>query len=374
MGVETKIEWCDHDFRPWRIKGGKRVVAAEKAWGEPLKWNRLGAENRDQPKKHVCTQCGTRYFCSFGASAECNWKCNVVLYRPRVFCASLDVFENWQGRIANSRGLDLCRNEAGYWYPEGAPAELPNADDWGQRELTMGDLRRRLFRLIDATPNIDWLLSTKHPENVRRMWPVKQDARPIFSGMPGPLGQPVPCVVTGAHRSNVWLLTSMSDQPTADAMIPELLKCRDLVPALGVSAEPLVGPVDFTPYIGGRSYQCQCGFHATETELVFTGGDRYSCTECGQLCKIGPTLDWVIVGGESGPKARPCDIGWVRSIVTQCKAAGVPCFVKQLGANPHYTNHQGDMHACGPFRDPKGGDWNEWPEDLRVREWPKGGE
>ena len=119
-------------------------------------------------------------------------------------------------------------------------------------------------------------------------------------------------------------------------------------------------------------------------------------------------LGLVIVGGESGPGARPCDVGWIRDIVQQCRAAGVPVFVKQLGARPVRTvrgswinglqRHGPDIQqpygraacwACRteeckllwpgvpphvkrwlPLRDRKGGDMSEWPEDLRVREFP----
>jgi protein gp37 len=75
---------------------------------------------------------------------------------------------------------------------------------------------------------------------------------------------------------------------------------------------------------------------------------------------------WVITGGESGPKARPCDISNIRSIVEQCKASGVACFVKQLGAKPF----MGVKGFGPPIRDSKGGDPSEWPEDLRIREFP----
>ena len=90
-------------------------------------------------------------------------------------------------------------------------------------------------------------------------------------------------------------------------------------------------------------------------------------------------LDWVIVGGESGPKARPCDVQWIRTIVEQCRNAGVPCFVKQLGANA--LDADGSMHGryqAGGIRHDfpklthsKGGDPSEWPENLRVRQWPE---
>jgi hypothetical protein len=83
----------------------------------------------------------------------------------------------------------------------------------------------------------------------------------------------------------------------------------------------------------------------------------------------------VIVGGESGPGARPFDLAWARSIVQQCKAAGAPCFVKQLGSNPecgsclhHSVCWCGD--ALKHVRDKKGGDPAEWPADLRVRQFP----
>lgn len=99
----------------------------------------------------------------------------------------------------------------------------------------------------------------------------------------------------------------------------------------------------------------------------------------------------MIVGGESGPKARPCDVAWIRSAVQQCLAAGVRVFVKQLGAHIITRNDdgwEGDTQRSWPMdtsyreddqgalvrvrlRDRKGGDPAEWPEDLRVREWPE---
>jgi protein gp37 len=73
----------------------------------------------------------------------------------------------------------------------------------------------------------------------------------------------------------------------------------------------------------------------------------------------------VIVGGESGPKARDCDLEWVRSLEEQCYAALVPCFIKQLGRQPRVS-----VGVYLNLRDRKGGDLAEWPSDLRVREWP----
>jgi hypothetical protein len=83
-----------------------------------------------------------------------------------------------------------------------------------------------------------------------------------------------------------------------------------------------------------------------------------------------PWPDWVIVGGESGPHARPCDIAWIRDVVRQCRAAGVPVFVKQLGSRPVIGDFPGKR--LYHLRDRHGGNMAEWPEDIRVREFPGG--
>lgn len=84
-------------------------------------------------------------------------------------------------------------------------------------------------------------------------------------------------------------------------------------------------------------------------------------------------LNWAIIGGESGPGARPCNIEWVRKIVGVCLWNNVAPFVKQLGVNPYLPEINGDAYSednCYRFNHPKGGDITEWPADLRVREFP----
>lgn len=116
---------------------------------------------------------------------------------------------------------------------------------------------------------------------------------------------------------NVWLGVSVEDQGTADARIPLLLDTPAAVRF--VSAEPLLGAVDLGPYL-------------------FTKPKGAICPECGEAsnnpcdnwCRYKP-LHWVIVGGESGPGARPMDADWVREIRDQCTSAGVPFFFKQWG-------------------------------------------
>lgn len=83
-------------------------------------------------------------------------------------------------------------------------------------------------------------------------------------------------------------------------------------------------------------------------------------------------VDWVIVGGESGRGARPFDLAWARSVVAQCRGAGVPVFVKQLGDDPVQTGPDATrLGSIAELRARKGGDPAEWPADLRVREWPR---
>jgi hypothetical protein len=136
------------------------------------------------------------------------------------------------------------------------------------------------------------------------------------------------------RRENAWLLYSASDQATLDAGLPHLLTCRDLVPVLGLSLEPLLGPVDLRKVGKTLRGDDVDALYGTRTKYQYKGREG----ECSMGVSIsalpkGPALDWVVVGGESGPNARSCNVEWIRSIVRQCTDARVPCFVKQLGAN-----------------------------------------
>lgn len=97
-------------------------------------------------------------------------------------------------------------------------------------------------------------------------------------------------------------------------------------------------------------------------------------------------IHWVIVGGESGPKARPCNIEWIRNIVSQCQRAHIPVFVKQLGSKPFFHKQESvnidkpgfkfsmqslEINSSFKLNDRKGGDMSEWPTDLQVREYPE---
>jgi protein gp37 len=153
---------------------------------------------------------------------------------------------------------------------------------------------------------------------------------------------------------NVWLGVSVEDQAAADERIPALLDTPAAVRSL--SCEPLLEPVDLEPWL----------------RRVATSGPGWRMTGGSAMAIADIVLDWVIVGGESGPGARPCDVGWIRDIVGQCRAAEVPVFVKQAGSKPYddISLTDGRFLARLRLRDRAGRDMSEWPEDLRVREWP----
>ncbi len=136
---------------------------------------------------------------------------------------------------------------------------------------------------------------------------------------------------------NVWLGVSVEDQKTADERIGPLIETPAAI--RWISYEPGLGPVDLeqAAYKAGR---------LPESE--------------------GLGLDWVVVGGESGPGARPFDLRWARSIIEQCRTAGTPVFMKQLGRNPIGYNGT----APFPTKSKKGGEPEEWPIDIRIREFP----
>jgi len=295
MAENTKIEWATHSWSP--IIGCSKIhVGCEHCYGEA------------QAGRHGVTwgPNGTRR-----KTSEAYWrkplgwdrKAAKTGERPRVFASLCDVFEDWDGEINDVDG-ETVWNYDNYERP---------------RFLTIADIRGDFFRLIDRTPNINWLLLTKRPENVLRMWPPKelQVTKPFR-------------IVQG--RENVWLGVSVSDQKTADELIPELLKLRDFTPCLFVSAEPLLGCIDL-------ELAMPCGYYCDES--------------VGHVDHSISRLDWLIVGGESGPKARPCNVEWIRSLAEQCKASGVPCFIKQDSGR--YPGQQGRI-----------------PDDLwAIKEYPK---
>jgi len=172
----------------------------------------------------------------------------------------------------------------------------------------------------------------------------------------------------GLPLPNVWLGVSVEDQAAADARIPLLLKTPAAVHF--ISAEPLLGRINLGSFLDVMCPVCQ-----GDMSVPAPGGGK-PCPRCfdhkdGQ--GRGDAIDWVIIGGESGPGARPMRLEWARSILRQCQAASVPAFMKQLGGNITDEDQQTIQGATGhSIQDAKGGNWMEWPVWLRVRGFPHG--
>lgn len=199
--------------------------------------------------------------------------------------------------------------------------------------------REDLFGLIASTRSLDWLLLTKRPENTRRLWPATMNE----PGGHGVLWCPPP---DPTWWPNVWLGTTVEDQQRANERVPALLSVPARVRFL--SCEPLLERVDLNPWLLSEHGRRAIGAH--------------------------PGIGWVIIGGESGPGARPFALEWARHLVRQCRSAGGAPFVKQLGARPTAagSEHIGpDSQCLRHLVDPAGGDPAEWPADLRVREFPE---
>lgn len=229
MAKNSQIEWTHHTFNPW-WGCAKVSPACENCYAE--QWaKRVGQQlwGKAAPRR------------LFG---EAHWKeplawnesARVARQRQRVFCASMaDVFEE--------------------------RAELD-------------EQRLRLWRLIRATPHLDWLLLTKRPENIGRMAPWDETPWP----------------------RNVWLGTTVETQQHAEKRLPHLLKHTAAVRFL--SCEPLLGGIDLSKWFQ------RDGLHP---------------------------IDWVIAGGESGPGARPMHPDWAKNLLNQCRDAKVAFHFKQWG-------------------------------------------
>jgi len=170
---------------------------------------------------------------------------------------------------------------------------------------SMGDLFHKdvpdsfldcVFEIIKRNPRHIFQITTKRPERMAEYLDLYDEG-----DMP-----------------HVWLGVSVEDQEAADKRIPLLLNTPAAVH--WVSAEPLLGPVDLTRWMWGRTEPCDdC--------------PKDEDCECGYQTRSAlglPSIDWVVCGSESGPRRREADIAWVRDLRDQCTSAGIPYFLKQM--------------------------------------------
>jgi protein gp37 len=293
MSKNTKIEWATHTFNPWegcqkvgpgcdncyaenrnaRFAGGTAIN-----WGPGAPRRRTSVQNWKKPL--AWNDAHEAFFAANG-------------HRQRVFCASLaDVFDN---------AVD--------------PA-------W----------RYDLFNLILSTPNLDWLLLTKRIGNAAKM---------IADTLPASMKALPPDCPVAWPWPNVWIGATIVNQEEADRDIPKLLA----VPAAKrfLSMEPLLGPVD----LSHLNKDCEtneinalkpdawedeiAAWRDTDDEWEDQFEDWYGVAPKDATGAMHSGVDWVIVGGESGPNARPMHPQWALDLRDQCAAAGVPHLFKQWG-------------------------------------------
>ncbi len=284
---------------------------------------------------------------------------------------------NAQAKFERDAGA-LWNGRPGYW-----PVFCASLADVFDNEVPQG-WRADLWELIEATPYLSWLLVTKRIGNVRSMVPAHwlQASDGLHPNR------------DGFFPPNVRILITVINQEEADRDVPKLLElpCRN-----GISYEPALGPIDFA----------RLSIKRDPGTIVFGGIPNNAhinalrgYNDNGRDVRI----EWLIVGGESTQgkhKARPFRIEWARSTVRQCRAAGVPVLVKQLGSFVVDRNDAG-FDGCEPtawpacveanceiehniwgyldehqgadcrvrLKDRAGADLTEWPDDLRVQEFP----
>lgn len=286
MGKNSAIAWTDHTFNPWwgcmKISDGcKNCYAEARQYGGD--WWGINRDRRFFGDKH------------WNDPLRWNKKAGEKGIREKVFCGSYcDVFEDRP---------DLAEHRA------------------------------RLGELIKATPNVDWLLLTKRPENFPQGFKE--------------LGFAVPTLIQIDIPDNVWLGISVEDQETADLRIPYFHSVP--VKKKFLSIEPLLNRIELHGYL----FECDCEdhrddpvkkcgerpYHHSIRENI--NGDWRNVDGMYQHCHPypiqhvattpAPLIDWVIVGGESGDNARPMHPYWARYLQFQCEQAGVPFFFKQWG-------------------------------------------
>ena len=213
----------------------------------------------------------------------------------------------------------------------------------------------RVFAVMALCPQHVFQVLTKRPERMRALLQPGFYGGVTVSALHARVSQRIGSAppFLSWPLPNVWLGTSVEDQDTADARIPALLETPAAVRFL--SAEPLLGAVDLSwlPF-GGLNVHALTG----DVDDMF------------RPCPPAAKLDWVIVGGESGPGARPMHPDWVRGLRDQCTAADVPFFFKQWGAwvpweddsVPLVTSQNGqteDRHGLFPSDWDGASDWDD---------------
>jgi protein gp37 len=248
--------------------------------------------------------------------------------------------------------------------------------------------RARLFQTIWQTENLDWLLLTKRPENIARLIEQAGEYYVCRDGVIRDISREIIAWGFGGYLpSNIWLGASIENMQTAKERIHHLVAAT--APVKFLSCEPLLDWLDLSFWLF-KCRECQQRFDYSAGFSLFTqeSGQGECSLDMHEIIPA-PLLDWIIIGGESGLHARPFNLDYALALLTQCQQAGVPVFVKQMGAVPvisanawkaldnkpalkariHYNIPAG--YLALKFNDPKGADPAEWPAEFRIQQFPQ---
>lgn len=361
MADKTEIQWTDRTFSP--ITGCTRTSpGCEHCYAERLVATRLRQQKRYQGLAMMCGAVGNQ---------EAHWT-NAIRLHEDLLLEPL----KWQ----KPQKVFVCSMSDAFH------KDVPDA------------FLDRMFAVFALSPHITFQMLTKRAERMRSYLSAPDICARIeaaavaiaegnchgrwfahaFNGRKFLPRWPLP---------NVWLGVSVESQKYADERVPLLAETPATIRFL--SCEPLIGPVDllqFLPIAAHKSFHTPTGRQVSKTYWTPQEAEAFMIPK--------PMIHWCIVGGESGPQARPCQLEWMRALVAQCKAGSVAPFVKQLGAAPLIAREEwADTPAPPLLREPKtkeseyvenhrgygilhlknshGGDMSEWPDDLRIREFPE---
>lgn len=302
MAETTGIAWCDSTFNPW-IGCTKVSPGCDNCYAK--------ADFEDR-KHRVIWGAGQARSRTKTWGDPVKWSA-----RPFFECAECSTDCRWRGEC-DGESCPIC---GGHVVPARRRVFCASLADVFDNEVDR-EWRDDLATLILDTPSLDWLLLTKRIGNAGRM-----------------LGE----MFLDGPPDNVCLGATIVNQEEADRDIPKLLATPAAVRFL--SMEPLLGPVDLNYAFG-----------------IPSGAGKGSCPmHLAGVCPEGllplgkQHLHWVIVGGESGPGARPMHPDWARSLRDQCAAAGVPLHFKQWGEWVPMMGHVEGVPVTGPkFTHPDG--------------------
>lgn len=304
------------------------------------------------PISEACENC-------YAHTALARWSPNIDWTQPHRTSAS-----TWHHPLAKARD--------GSWkWPSGSTVFVCPQSDWFL-DVPL-DWRREACRVIEQRPDLVWVFVTKRPPR------------------PGHIEDAQIAVLPNIPRTSRWLLVTTENQARLDERLPAIQAARAHFGVVGLSLSPLLGPIDLT-WAGlhptSNHHMCVSvegmlrnrefrGMQHTdgrpmsrreaETVLYKLHADGVKLLPMGDACEgfsndtgcpghPNPRdINWVVIEWESGAGARPTDPNWARAVIAQCRAAGVPVYLKQI------TRPVSGRRIA----------LDQWPEDLRVRELPE---